>query len=296
MNRRDLLKSTALAAAGAGLLAAAPRPAGNPSTAARESLSLFTREWGTGKPVVFLHSWANNADLWQYQMTHLAANGMCCISYDQRGHGRSPDPGHGFDFDTMADDLAGVLAKFDVHGATIVAHSMGCSEAVRYLSRHGTKRIARVVLVAPTLPFLLKTADNPDGFDAAAFERLRSNWLRDFPKWLSDNSRPFFMPETSPAMIEWGLSLSRQVSLQAAIECNRAIAETDFRAELRALTLPTLIVQGDKDVSAPLERTGRKTAALVRGSELKVYEGAPHGLMLTHIDRLNADLLAFINS
>ncbi len=307
MNRRDLLKSAACAATGAALLAttaesllaAAPAKAAKapaPFVETPDHVRLFCREWGEGKPVVFLHSWANNADLWQYQMVHLSEHGMRCIAYDRRGHGRSTDPGRGFDFDTLAGDLAVVLDAFDVHRATLIGHSMGCAEIVRYVARFGTKRVARIVLVAPTLPFLLKTGDNPEGFDRSAFEHLRASWFRDFPKWLSDHSRPFFVPETSDEMIRWGLGMSAQTSLKAAIECNRAVTETDFRADLPKINVPTLIIQGDKDASAPLERTGRRTVALIPGSELRVYEGAPHGLMLTHIDRLNADLAAFIGS
>ncbi len=227
-------------------------------------------------------------------MIHLANRGLRCIAYDQRGHGRSSDPGRGYDYDTLSDDLAAVLEHFDARGTTLVGHSMGCGVIARYLTRNGPGRVARIVLVAPTLPLLLKTPNNPQGADPAAIDRLHALWRRDFPSWLADNARPFFTPETSPAMVQWGVDMCLQASLKALIECNRADMETDFRKELPRISLPSLIIHGDKDVSAALELTGRRTAALIPGSRLVVYEGAPHGLMLTHGDRLNADLLGFI--
>jgi pimeloyl-ACP methyl ester carboxylesterase len=144
------------------------------------------------------------------------------------------------------------------------------------------------------MPFALKAEDNPDGVDKSVLERLQAAWSRDFPKWLSDNARPFFTPETSPEMVQWGIRMRLQASLKALIDCNRAATETDFRAELPKITAPTLIIHGDKDVSTPLGSTGRKTARLIPGSRLEVYEGAPHGLMFTHIDRFNRDLHDFI--
>ncbi|MGH2589034.1 MAG: alpha/beta fold hydrolase, partial [Dehalococcoidia bacterium] len=256
--------------------------------------SLFYKIWGAGNPVVFVHSWALNADMWQYQMVHLAGLGVRCITYDQRGHGRSDQPGGGYDFDTLADDLAAVIDHLDLHEVTLIGHSMGGGEIVRYLSRHGAGRIARLALIAPTTPFLLKTADNPDGVDKSLFEHARAAWRRDFPKWLMDNARPFVVPETSPEMVHWVAGLMQQCSLKAAIDLNHAVTETDFRAEMPAITVPTLIIHGDADVSAPLDLTGRRSAHLIPDSRLTVYEGAPHGLMFTHIDHLNDDLRAFI--
>lgn len=308
MHRRNVLKSVASAAAGAGLVAARSsalaegaktKPLGanavrTPFIVTSDGASLFYKDWGAGKPVVFVHSWATNSDLWQYQMIHLADQGLRCVAYDSRGHGRSSDPGRGYDYDTFADDLGAVIEQLKLREVTLVGHSMGCGMVVRYLSRHSDKRVARVALVSPSLPFLLKTEDNPDGVDKSVFERLRAGWSKDFPKWLADNARPFFTPETSPEMVQWGVRMCLQASLKALIDCNRADTETDFRAELPKITAPTLIIHGDKDMSTPLELTGRKTARLIPGSQLKVYEGAPHGLMFTHMDRFNRDLFAFI--
>jgi non-heme chloroperoxidase len=251
---------------------------------------LFYRDWGWGKPVLFLHSWAANADMWEYQMMHLVGRGRRCIAYDRRGHGRSGDPGGGYDYDTLADDLASVIAALDLSEVTLVGHSMAGGEIIRYLTRHGGGRVARIVLVSPTTPFPLRTADNPDGIEPALFEALRAAWLRDRPKWLADNAGPFFTPETSPQMVAWLIGMALGSTLQAWIECNRAMAETDFRAELRRIEVPALVVHGDADQSAPIDLTGRRTASLIPDCRFHCYEGAPHGLFLTHMARLNADL------
>ena len=171
---------------------------------------------------------------------------------------------------------------------------MAPGEIVRYLTRHGSARVARLVFIAPTTPFMLQTPDNPDGIPGAFAEQMRATWLKDFPGWLADNARPFVMPDTSSQILQWGLNQMLQASLHAVIECNRAVTETDFRAELPKIALPTLIIHGTADASAPLDLTGRRTAKLMPNSELRVYEGAPHGLMLTHIERLNSDLIAFV--
>jgi non-heme chloroperoxidase len=300
MNRRNALKSVAIATTGVGLTAAhtmasTEQALRTPFIVTRDGANLFYKDWGNGKPVVFVHSWALDSDMWQYQMIHLAGQGLRCIAYDNRGHGRSSDPGQGYDYDTLADDLAATLDRLNLRDVSLVSHSMGCGVVVRYLSRHGSRRVARAALVAPTTPFLLKTEDNPDGLDKRIFEQLRAMLSRDFPKWLADNAGPFFRPETSPEMIQWGLKMGMRASLKAVIDCNRAVTETDFRAELPKIATPALIIHGDKDVSAPIELTGRKTAQLIPGSQLKVYEGAPHGLFITHMDRLNRDLHDFIN-
>jgi len=259
-----------------------------------DGVRLFHRDWGQGKPVVFLSGWALSGDCWRYQMLPLSEQGFRTVAYDRRGHGRSDDPGRGFDYDSLADDLAAVLDGLDLRDVTLVAHSMAGGEAVRYLTRHGGRgRVARVLFVAPTLPFLLKTSDNPEGIDGQLFDYVREVWRRDYAQWLADNERPFFMPDTPQPIMDWGRGLMMQCSLKAVIECNKAMVETDFRAELRGLSVPCLVIQGDRDASAPLPVTGARAARLIPGGRLKIYEGAPHGLFLTHADRLNADLIAF---
>jgi non-heme chloroperoxidase len=263
------------------------------------NVGLFYRDWGTGQPVVFCAAWALSSIAWQYQMVAMVDSGCRAVAYDRRGHGRSDDTARGYDYDTLADDLARLLTSLDLRGVTLVAHSMGGGEAVRYLSRHGADRIDRLVLVAPTTPFLLKTPDNPDAVDPAIFSDRRDEWRRDFAQWLSANEAAYFgdgIPgcDVSPLLREWTKADMLSTSLYAAIEFQRSGAETDFREELAKLTVPTLIIHGDADASAPLALTGSRTATLIPGARLSVYENAPHALYLTHQERLNRDLIAFI--
>ena len=262
-----------------------------------DGVKLFYRDWGRGKPVVLLSSWSLNSDSWAYQMLALTEHGYRCIAYDRRGHGRSSDPGTGFDFDRLADDLATLLDTLDLRDVTLVGHSMSCGEIIRYLSRHGSDRVSRTVLVGTVTPMLARADDNPDGIDPAVFEAFRSEWLmRDFPKWLEDNIRPFLTADSSADMMAWVKSMALQASMKALLDCHRATTSTDFRRELQEIAVPTLLVHGDLDVSSPLTITGRKTAELMPNAMLTVYEGAPHGLFLTHMDRFNRDLLAFLDA
>jgi pimeloyl-ACP methyl ester carboxylesterase len=301
MDRRNILKSVVL---GAGLFTASKAATAQsakadtqpgPYVRTRDGTMLFYKDWGSGKPVVFLHAWALPSDMWDYQMVSMSEQGLRCVAYDRRGHGRSSVPAGGYDYDTLADDLATMLDRLDLKEVTLVGYSMASGEMVRYLTRHGAARIARLAFIAPAAtPFLLKTADNPNGIPAEKFEYFRRNMLmRDYPKWLEDNRKPFFTAETSPQVQDWVRGLMLTTSLKAAVECNRSSTSTDFRAELPKIRLPALVIHGDIDASAPLALTGRQTAALIPGAELKVYEGAPHGLFVTHKERLTADLLAF---
>jgi non-heme chloroperoxidase len=301
MNRRTAFQCFAAGTAGAAL--AATQPSVKNAAAAKRAgsyidvdsyTSLYHKQWGSGRPALFLHSWGLHSDLWQYQMIYLSDRGVRCVAYDRRGHGRSSDPGHGYEIDTLADDLGAVIESLDLKGVTLVGHSLGCGEIVRYLSRHGSGRIARIVLISPTLPFMTKTPDHPEGFDPAISEGLRARAMSDFPRVLAETVRP--TGETSQPTYDWVFRMFEQASLKALLDCNRVGQQTDYRAELPKIAVPTLIIHGDKDLSAPLEWTGRKTAALIPGSRLVVYEGAPHGLMLTHVSRLNVDLHSFIVS
>ncbi|WP_438027174.1 alpha/beta fold hydrolase [Sorangium sp. So ce233] len=270
-----------------------PQHAAGPFVEAEDGALLFYRDWGAGKPVLFLSGWALSSDMWGYQMLDLVDDGLRCVAYDRRGHGRSSDPGRGYDYDTLADDLAAVLEQLDLREVTLVGHSMSGGEIARYLARHGDRRIARAVFLAPTTPMILRAADNPDGLDRHLIEHVRAAIRADYPRWLDDNTPSFFVDETPSATREWVRSLMFQCSMKAVIDCNRAMAEADLRDELRRIRVPTLVLHGDRDASAPLALTGQKTAALVPGSRLVVYEGAPHGLFVTHRERLSRDLLAF---
>jgi non-heme chloroperoxidase len=304
VERRDILKSAVTLAVGAmaaGRASAADRTEekGTQSMShisARDGTRLFCRSWGEGRPVLFASAWMLNSQAWQYQMAPLSEAGFRCVAFDRRGHGRSSDPGTGFDLDTLSNDLATVINALDLSDVTLVGHSMGCAEIVRYLTRHGSSRISRIVLIAPTTPCLLKTADNPDGQDATTFEALRAAIKKDFSGAVAANIKPFFNATTSQAMMDWVVAMTQQNSLKAILECQRAFSTADFRGELPRITVPALVIQGDADMSAPFALTGKKTAALIPNCRLNVYEGAPHGLIYTHMDRVNADLLAFLRS
>jgi non-heme chloroperoxidase len=259
-----------------------------------DGVNLFYRDWGQGEPVVFVAGWSLPSDSWNYQMLAVSEQGLRCVAFDRRGHGRSSDPGRGYDFDTLADDLAAVLDVLDLRDVTLVGHSTASGEIVRYLTRHGSDRVARIALLGATTPLLHKTADNPDGIDASYFKAFRRDELmRDFPKWIEVNLPPFVTPETSPQMRDWVRDMVLRTSGKALLDTNRTVTTADFRDELPEITVPTLVIHGDRDVSAPLDITGRRTVEFVPGAKLRVYEGAPHGLFVTHIDRLNRDLLDF---
>ncbi len=260
-----------------------------------DGVGLFHRDWGDGPPVVFVASWSLPSDSWAYQMLALSEAGFRCVAYDRRGHGRSDDPGRGFDFDTLAGDLAAVMEALDLRGATLVGFSMGTGEIVRYLTRHGVGRVTRVVLIGTTTPMLVRTVDNPGGVDVAVFEAFRRDALmHDFPGWIDDSMVPFVTPDTPSGLRNWVRDMALRTSAKALLECNRTLTTADFRAELRSIAVPTLVVHGEHDATCPLELTGRPTTALLPNAQLAVYEGAPHGLFLTHMARLNADLLTFI--
>lgn len=259
----------------------------------KDGVELFSKDWGEGRTLVFVHSWATTNEVWQYQHAHFVERGYRVIAFDRRGHGRSDQP-YDYGIDTLADDIATVLEAHEVKDVTLIGHSMGCNEIVRYLSRHGAARVAKIALIAPMTPYLLKTADNPDGIEGAMFETMRAQWRKDFPKWLIDNSRPFFAPQTSQAMIDWGMAMMAQIPVHIALACNRTLVETDFRPDCNAVKVPALIVHGTADASAPLPLTGKRTAELIPASAFIIYDGAPHGVMFTHMDKLHADLEAFI--
>ena len=266
-----------------------------------DGTSLFYYDWGTGDPVVFIHGWALGADMWEYQTTHLADQGLRCVAYDCRGCGRSSDPGQGYDHDTFADDLAALIEQLDLNGVTLVAHSMAGNYVTRYLSRHGAGRIARVALIGTMTPFPLKTADNPEGVDRSVFEGLAAALRQDRPHFLAVSAPAFFAGDgangaVSPEILQWAVGLFLQASPKATLDMVPLMAETDMRGEMDAFTVPTLIVHGDRDTNAPIDITARKTAEAIKGSELKVYEGGAHGIFFTEKERLNQDLVDFIRS
>ncbi|MBF6064797.1 alpha/beta hydrolase [Nocardia terpenica] len=264
-----------------------------------DSVDLFYRDWGTGAPVVFTHTWALSSAMWQYQAAALADRGLRCVTYDRRGHGRSDQPGGGYDFDTLADDLATVIERLDLRDVTLVGHSTGTGEIVRYLARHGSDRVARIVLVSSALPFMLRTPDNPDGLPMAAWDEMRAQWRTDFAAWARRVAEPLFgvgLPgiSISRALIDWSTADSHATSVKAMLDLSHAVSETDHRADLRAIAVPALVIHGAADEFNPLPLCGELTASLIPDSRLKVYDNGPHGLYLTHREQLTADLLEFI--
>ncbi len=264
-----------------------------------DGTSLFYKDWGSGSPVVFVHGWPLNADMWDYQMLPMVRQGLRTIAYDRRGFGRSDQPGGRYDYDVLADDLAALLDTLDLHDVTLVGFSMGGGEVARYVARHGTARLARIALVACVTPFLLKTDDNPDGVDRSVFDAMAAPIQQDRPHFFPTFVKNFYgsslLHQTiSSSFAEWNVGMAMQASILSTVDCIRLFSETDFRADLPKFDKPTLVIHGTADQTVPIEVSGAKAAALIPGARLLEYEGAPHGLVYTERDRLTADLLAFV--
>lgn len=260
---------------------------------AKDGTLLHVQDWGTGRPVLFVAAWALNSNFWGAAMMATLAAGLRTVAYDRRGHGRSDAPSHGYDVNTLADDLAAILEARQLRDVVIVAHSMGTCEVVRYLTRHGTDRISKLLFVAPTTPYLVKTADNPEGVPVELLEASLTAIAADYPRWIADNEAPFFTSETDSETRAWIKAMMAEVPLPIAISFRRQAGRTDYRSDLAAIDKPLLVIHGDKDASAPLHLTGERTAKAVSGARLLVYNGAPHALPLTHRARFHQDMLAF---
>ncbi|KAA1424770.1 alpha/beta hydrolase [Mumia zhuanghuii] len=260
---------------------------------------IFYRDWGVdGSPVVLGHGWPLNSDAWEAAALFLAEHGHRAVAHDRRGHGRSSQTWHGNEMDTYADDLATLLETLDLTDVTLVGHSTGGGEAVRYLARHGSARVARLVLVSAVPPYMLRTDDNPHGIPVDVFDTLRAGELADRSQLYRDLADgPFFNHDREP--VDQGFRdafwvQSMACGHRAAYECIAAFSATDFRPDLAAIDVPTLVIHGDADQVVPLDVGGRRTASLVDGAVLSVYEGGAHGLPDTSRDRLHDDLLAFV--
>jgi len=270
-------------------------------TVGRGAVELYYKDWGTGQPVVFSHGWPLTADAWEDQMVFLAARGYRCIAHDRRGHGRSSQPWSGHDMDTYADDLAALVETLDLKDAIHVGHSTGGGEVARYVGRHGTKRVARAVLIGAVTPLMLRTAANPGGLPMEAFDHIRANVLADRAQFFKDLTVPFYGADRPGAKVSQGLRDSfwrqgMQAGFNAALDCIKAFSETDFTEDLKKIDVPTLVIHGDDDQIVPIGASALRAAKLIKNARLEVYKGAPHGLCSTHKDRVNADLLAFIRS
>jgi pimeloyl-ACP methyl ester carboxylesterase len=263
-----------------------------PTFESPDGTSLFYTDWGTGAPVVLVHGLALGSDMWEYQVPALVERGLRVVAYDQRGCGRSDTPGRGYDFDTLADDLAALVGDLGLDGATLVGYSLGGGVIARYLTRHGTARVARTALVASTTPYLLRSDDNPEGVDRALiYDAFLAGLRQDRPKLLAEIAVPFFGPAgVSDDILRWVLDLCDRGSATAMAHYYRLANEADVRADMASFSVPTLVVHGDTDPLNPIEATGARTARAIAGSRLHVYEGASHGLFYTHRHRLNGDL------
>ncbi|HEV2674389.1 MAG TPA: alpha/beta hydrolase [Aliidongia sp.] len=264
-----------------------------------DETTLFYNDWGVGKPVVLIHGWPLNADMWEYQATFLAEQGFRVIAYDRRGFGRSDQPWNGYDYDTLADDLAAILEELALDDVTLVGFSMGGGEVARYLARHGAARVSKAALISAVTPLLVKRPDHEDGVDIGVFDKMIAGLREDRPSFLAGFGKQFFGAgllnlSISSEVLAWAQGMAMQGSPKATLDCVRAFSETDFRADMAAFTMPTLIVHGDADATVPIDVAGRAAARLIPTAVLKEYEGAAHGLFFTEKDRLNADLLAFI--
>lgn len=295
MNRRNILTAglaaSAFAAARPAVAASRRRPV---AIHARDGTRLFHRDWGEGRPVVFVSSWALSSEMWAYQVAHLSEQGLRCIAFDRRGHGRSDAPSRGYDMDTLADDLAAVIDGLDLKDVALVGHSMGGAEVIRYLARHGSAKVSRVVLLAAVGPNVVQGPDNPYGAPMAYHQATMAAWARDFPAWAAANEAAFFTPDTSPGMRGWLVDQMLETPAPVAIATFKALIGRDLRPDLPRIDRPTLVIHGDRDASAPLAATGERLAAGIRGARLEVYAGAPHGLFVTHMDRVNRDLATFL--
>jgi pimeloyl-ACP methyl ester carboxylesterase len=261
----------------------------------RDGQQLFYRDTGTGKPVVFVHGWTLSSAIWRGQLDWLAGQGLRAVAYDRRGHGQSTKPESGYDYETLSGDLAALLEQLDLSEVTLVGHSMGSGEVVRYLARHGTARVARVMLVGPTTPYALKTADNPEGFDKAIYDELIAALKADRQAYMIGGIPAFLGANPDQAIVNWAMEIAWQATLDAEVQCLRAFAETDFRPDLGAVTVPTRIIYGTADAPIiPIH--ARRTHRGIAGSRLEIYEGAPHALFVTDRDRFNRELLEFTRS
>ena len=269
--------------------------------AMRDGTEIYYKDWGTGQPVVFSHGWPLTADAWEDQMLFLAARGYRCIAHDRRGHGRSSQPWDGNEMDTYADDLAALVEALDLEAAVHVGHSTGGGEVARYIGRHGTRRVAKAVLISAIPPLMLKTPANPGGLPIEVFDGIRANVLADRSQFFRDLSAPFYGANRPGAQVSQGLRDSfwlqgMQAGFKNAFDCIKAFSETDHSEDLKKFDVPTLILHGDDDQIVPIGASALRSAKIVTGSILKVYPGAPHDMCSTHKEQVNADLLAFLEA
>lgn len=269
-----------------------------PTITTKDGAQIFYKDWGSGQPVVFSHGWPLNADAWDDQLYFFASNGYRAIAHDRRGHGRSTQTSTGNDMNTYADDLAMLVEELDLTNAIHIGHSTGGGEVARYIGRHGTERVAKAVLVGAVPPGMLKTEKNPDGLPIEVFDQIRAGVKADRSQFYKDLSAPFYGANRPGSTVSQGVRdafwlLSMQAGFPAAYECIKAFSESEFTDDLKKFDVPTLVIHGDDDQIVPITVGGLRAAKMIKGATLKTYKGAPHGLMTTHKEQFNTDLLQF---
>jgi len=265
----------------------------------KDGTSIFYKDWGTGPVVTFSHGWPLSADAWDSQMLFLGQQGFRVVAHDRRGHGRSGQSWDGNNMDQYADDLAGLIEHLDLKDITMVGHSTGGGEVARYIARHGTKRVAKAVLISSVPPIMLKTDTNPGGLPITVFDSIRAGVAGDRSQFYKDLSLPFYGynrpgAKTSDGVREAFWRLGMQSSIIGSYDCIKAFSETDQTEDLKKIDVPALIIQGDDDQIVPIDDAGKLQAKLIKKATLKVIQGAPHGLCTTHADVVNKELLAFL--
>ena len=266
-----------------------------------DGAQIFYKDWGTGQPVVFSHGWPLSADAWDGQLLFLAQHGYRAIAHGRRGHGRSTQTSSHNDMNGYADDLAALVETLNLKDVVLVGHSTGGGEVVRYIGRHGLKRVAKVVLIAAVPPIMLKTEANPEGLPMEVFDQIRAGVAGDRSQFYKDLAVQFYGANRAGAQVSQGALdqfwlWSMQAGAKAAYECVKAFSETDFTGDLKKIDVPTLVLHGEDDQIVPVKDSARKSARIIKGAKEIYYPGAPHGVTATHQDKVNADLLEFLLS
>jgi len=267
----------------------------------KDGTTIYYKDWGSGPAITFSHGWPLNADAWDGQMLFLAQNGFRVVAHDRRGHGRSSQPATGNDMDGYADDLAALIEKLDLRDVTLVGHSTGGGEVARYIGRHGTKRVARAVLIAAVPPIMLKSVTNPEGLPMEVFDQIRAGVAGDRAQFYKDLAIQFYGANRPGAKVSQGILdqfwlWSMQAGARGAYDSVKAFSETDFTEDLKKFDVPTLVMHGEDDQIVPVKDSAKKSARLIKGAKEIYYPGAPHGLTSTLQDQVNKDLLAFLRS